>query len=126
MRTFFRSLVCLALALVLWPADAVAFDTAHHFEMTWNALKREGFSDDAIRIVMLQNWLTDFYGGQEVVLQEAGVLDQTADDMLLMPGLKNTDSIVGLYETSALVRMLVRSGDRPTVENAALLHFDNL
>jgi len=43
------------------------FDTGHHRDMTRNALMREGFGQQAIEIVVLQNWLTDFYAGQENV-----------------------------------------------------------
>ena len=51
--------------LLTIPSSTSAFDTGHHWEITWNALAREGFSEDAIRVVVLQNWLTDYYGGQD-------------------------------------------------------------
>jgi hypothetical protein len=43
-------------------APARAFDTGHHQDMTRSALEREGFGDSSIRVVQLQNWLTDLYG----------------------------------------------------------------
>ena len=44
-----------------WSLTLSAFDTGHHRDMTWNALKREGFTEDAALTVILQNWLTDYY-----------------------------------------------------------------
>lgn len=55
-----RNSVAIALLLVLVP-PLDAFDTGHHRDMTIAALRKEGFSDDAINVIVLQNWLVDWY-----------------------------------------------------------------
>src|SRR5437660_1670011 len=105
---------------VLIPKPVAAFDTGHHAEMTWNAIQREGFDEAAIRIVMLQNWLTDFYAGQETLLNTSDSLIGVAE----MPGVP--PMVHAFAAETALVRLLVRSGDLSAVENAVWLHFDNL
>jgi len=55
----------IVVTLLATASPASAFDTAHHWEMTRNALMREGFNDESIRIVTLQNWLTDFYAAYD-------------------------------------------------------------
>ncbi len=52
----------LAFSLCLIPKQAAAFDTGHHTDLTRNALLREGFGPTAADVVVLENWVTDFYG----------------------------------------------------------------
>src|SRR4051812_9881856 len=53
--------VLAALALLLAPRPALAFDTGHHSDLTREALAPEGFGDTAIEAAQLQNWFTDYY-----------------------------------------------------------------
>src|SRR5437870_3006933 len=52
------AIVAVVLAI---PAPATAFDTGHHFDMTEDALRTEGFGSTAIRMVQLNNWFVDYY-----------------------------------------------------------------
>src|SRR5688572_2859234 len=45
-----------------------AYDTGHHTDLTRNALLAEGFNEQAIRVVVLQNWLTDLYGAHPLAI----------------------------------------------------------
>lgn len=55
-----RRLTSLALLLALAASCSYAFDTGHHSDLTRAALSRRGFSDHAIKIVQLANWLADY------------------------------------------------------------------
>src|SRR5262249_25419335 len=59
-RPMFRRLTAMALLLALAASCSYAFDTGHHSDMTRAALSRRGFSDHAIKVVQLANWLTDY------------------------------------------------------------------
>ena len=39
-------------------------DTGHHADLTRDALQEAGFQRDAIRVVQVSNWLTDYYSNQ--------------------------------------------------------------
>lgn len=43
------------------PREAYAFDTGHHSDLTRAAMQHYGFQKDAIKVVQVANWLTDFY-----------------------------------------------------------------
>ena len=50
------------LVLLACPAEvALGSDTGHHADLTRDALQEAGFHPDAIRMVQVTNWLTDFY-----------------------------------------------------------------
>jgi hypothetical protein len=38
-----------------------AFDTGSHFDLTRSVLAERGFGDTAIKVVQVENWLTDYY-----------------------------------------------------------------
>jgi hypothetical protein len=48
-------------ACVFLPANASAFDTGPHFDMTRDVLTAEGFGDAAVRAVQVNNWFVDLY-----------------------------------------------------------------
>ncbi len=60
-KTAYRRLLSTIFLIVLLIQPCLAFDTGHHADLTRNALLREGFSDDAINIVVVDNWLTDLF-----------------------------------------------------------------
>jgi hypothetical protein len=50
-----------AVAVLALPARALAFDTGPHQEITASALEAEGFRNDAVGVVQVNNWFTDLY-----------------------------------------------------------------
>ena len=54
--------LAVVLAAAAIPA-ALAFDTGHHADLTYEALQSEGFGPSAIQVVQVENWLTDYYSG---------------------------------------------------------------
>ncbi|MGC4042444.1 MAG: hypothetical protein QM758_01415 [Armatimonas sp.] len=42
-------------------SGAHAFDTGHHYDLTREALKELGMSEDAIQVAQVENWLVDYY-----------------------------------------------------------------
>ena len=60
MENLRRVLSCIMIAASLGGA-ALGFDTGPHFDLTRSVLTERAFSDDAIKIVQLENWLTDYY-----------------------------------------------------------------
>src|ERR1043165_1142353 len=60
-KTAYRSWLSGLFLIVLLSQPCLAFDTGRHTDLTRNALLREGFNDDAINIVTVDNWLTDLY-----------------------------------------------------------------
>ncbi len=58
----FAFIVVLCLVAAIIPHHTVgAFDTGHHWDITYGALSLFGFSSDTIRIIQAINWMTDFY-----------------------------------------------------------------
>lgn len=53
------ALIVLALGAISKPAQA--FDTGHHFDLTREAMRDQGFGNTAIEVAQLENWLTDYY-----------------------------------------------------------------
>ncbi len=39
------------------------FDTGHHRDLTWSALRAEGFTVGSVNVTVMANWLPDFYQG---------------------------------------------------------------
>jgi hypothetical protein len=63
--------IALAMLLTLGASLALispvsAFDTGHHSDLTREALSDFGFSDNAIRMGQLENWLVDYYSSQPI------------------------------------------------------------
>jgi hypothetical protein len=61
--------VVLAMVLTLGASlalttPALAFDTGHHSDLTREALADFGFSENAIKMGQLENWLVDYYSSQ--------------------------------------------------------------
>jgi hypothetical protein len=42
-------------------STCLAFDIGHHHDLTVTGLRQYGFTDDAINVVLIHNWFTDFY-----------------------------------------------------------------
>lgn len=53
--------VALAAMGFLWVEPAGAFDTGPHFDLTRDALTAEGFSETALQVAQVNNWMVDFY-----------------------------------------------------------------
>lgn len=56
-----RSRIFLSLVLVGSVLPAAAFDTGHHSDLTAAVLGERAFGEDAVKIVQVANWLTDYY-----------------------------------------------------------------
>ena len=56
-----RKLLALLLLSFCIPRFGYAFDTGPHFDLTRSVLSERGFSDSAIKIAQVENWLTDYY-----------------------------------------------------------------
>jgi hypothetical protein len=54
------AVIAASLALAYAP-QALAFDTAPHFDITGDALTAEGFGRDAVRLAQVNNWFVDLY-----------------------------------------------------------------
>ncbi len=54
-------------------APLYAFDTGHHYDISRNVMLDLGFSDTAIEITQVQNWLTD-YISQDLINENKGEL----------------------------------------------------
>jgi hypothetical protein len=90
-----RRFILCCLMLALCQPKAEGFDTGHHKDMTIAALRKEGFKDDAIRVIVLQNWIVDWYsahGADKTILKlvriagsETGVgeIVQNHDDFVI-------------------------------------------
>lgn len=57
--------LALLVSLLALPARALAFDTGHHADLTYNALHDMGFGADAIKVAQVENWLTDWYSSPQ-------------------------------------------------------------
>ena len=113
------------LALLLATRTGEAFDTSHHWDMTRNALMREGFSDEAINVVILQNWLTDFYSSYDAkwILRQAIRTGEEATVrnavQLHFDNLTSTEAVTKYWDTlvattaSQLFRIARRKQDDP-------------
>jgi hypothetical protein len=101
-----RFLLC-CLILAWGQGSAEAFDTGHHKEMTIAALRREGFSDDAIRVIVLQNWLVDWYSAHGADKVSLNLARFVGSETPLWEIVQNHDDFVIVFESS-------------------YLHFDNL
>ncbi|RYG88894.1 MAG: hypothetical protein EON58_19675, partial [Alphaproteobacteria bacterium] len=56
----------------LFPNPAAnAFDTGHHSDLTREALADLGFSDTAIQVAQVENWLVDYYSNREVGVDDS-------------------------------------------------------
>lgn len=74
---------------------ASAFDTGHHSDLTREALADLGFSDTAIEVAQVENWLVDYYSNRE-----AGVDDsiKTDCDKLHSDNLFNEASVKNYWD----------------------------
>lgn len=54
------------LALAVVSGHALAFDSGPHHYITGDAMRAEGFSEDAIQVAQLANWLTDIYNFPQI------------------------------------------------------------
>jgi hypothetical protein len=57
-------------ALAGLPAGAAAFDTGYHSDLTSDALLREGFSPDAVRVAQATNCYDDMFMAAKTVLED--------------------------------------------------------
>jgi len=79
-------------------AVANAFDTGHHSDLTREALVDLGFSDIAIQVSQVENWLVDYYSNRE-----GGVADsiKTDCDKLHADNLFNEASVKNYWDRLA-------------------------
>jgi hypothetical protein len=66
-RIFFRRGLSLFLTALALTNSAVAFDTAPHYDLTRTVLAERAFSDRAIKIAQVENWLTDYYSSSPTI-----------------------------------------------------------
>jgi hypothetical protein len=59
--------VSAALLLAVLTGHTLAFDTGPHFDLTHSALSEHSFGGDAIQIVQVENWLTDYYSSSPTI-----------------------------------------------------------
>ncbi|MEP6789498.1 MAG: HET-C-related protein, partial [Acidobacteriota bacterium] len=64
-----RRALCLILTIAIFWSTSLAFDTGSHFDLTRAVLAEHGFTDDAIKAVQIENWLTDYYSSAPTVTQ---------------------------------------------------------
>lgn len=50
-----------SICTVRLPQPVLAFDTGHHYDLTMEVLRKEGFSDTPIKIAQVENWLVDYF-----------------------------------------------------------------
>ncbi len=74
---------------------ASAYDTGHHSDLTREAVADLGFSDTAIQVMQVENWLVDYYSNRE-----AGVDDsiKTDCDKLHSDNLFNEASVKNYWD----------------------------
>src|SRR5688572_16889111 len=58
---YLRRLLATLSIVSICAGAAPGFDTGSHFDLTRSVLSERQFGDDAVRIVQLENWLTDYY-----------------------------------------------------------------
>lgn len=63
----YRSAFSLLTLLALFSGSSLGFDTGPHFDLTRSALSEHSFGDDAIKVVQVQNWLTDYYSSSPTI-----------------------------------------------------------
>lgn len=68
MNQLLQSILAMILSGVLLSSSAHPFDTGHHSDVTRSALVREGFNGTATNVVILQNWIADYYGNFPIFL----------------------------------------------------------
>lgn len=59
--TYLRRLLATLSIASICTGVALGFDTGSHFDLTRSVLSERRFGNDAIRVVQLENWLTDYY-----------------------------------------------------------------
>lgn len=52
-------------------ATANAFDTSHHSDLTREALIDLGFSNTAVEVSQVENWLVDYYSNREAGVEDS-------------------------------------------------------
>jgi len=63
--------------LIFLVQPCLAFDTGHHADMTRNALYLAGFSNDGTDIIVVDNWITDYYSAlPETILGVPAINDE--------------------------------------------------
>eukprot|EP00163_Fabomonas_tropica_P025977 TRINITY_DN4605_c0_g1_i1.p1 TRINITY_DN4605_c0_g1~~TRINITY_DN4605_c0_g1_i1.p1 ORF type:complete len:589 (-),score=162.83 TRINITY_DN4605_c0_g1_i1:332-2098(-) len=89
------TVVC-ALLCLAWTCQA--YDTGHHFDLTENALLERGFGAEAIEVVQLQNWVTDWIS-QSPMLPGVPFFKQLKHncELLHFDGLYNTQEVKNFW-----------------------------
>ncbi len=70
---------------------AFAHDTGHHADLTREALAADGFGETAIRVVQVQNWLTDYYSNSPTAPSslKAGLEELHCDNLFTTQAIQN-------------------------------------
>lgn len=63
----FQGLLSLFLVIVLISGPAFGFDTGPHFDLTRSVLSEHSFADRPVKIVQVENWLTDYYSSSPTI-----------------------------------------------------------
>lgn len=102
----------LVLLLALAGPNVLAHDTGHHADASREALASEGFGETAIRIVQVQNWLTDFYSSSPTAppTLKAGLERLHCDNLFSTAAIQNYHGRL-LRNTKAAVEQATSDGD---------------
>ena len=64
-------LIVLLTLVISLSSLTLAFDTGYHFDLTRSVLTEHGFSDQAIKVAQVENWLTDYYASSPTMRSAA-------------------------------------------------------
>ncbi|MFM9904185.1 MAG: hypothetical protein ACKVQJ_06395 [Pyrinomonadaceae bacterium] len=62
-----RRILSSILIAAIGSSVCLAFDTGSHFDLTNAVLREQGFNSDAVKIVQVENWLTDYYSSSPTI-----------------------------------------------------------
>jgi hypothetical protein len=81
-KPFVVAIVTLIAILLLTLQDrAFAFDTGHHYDLTWQVMRDEGFSDTALETAQVENWLVDYYSSSPTGVLSFGINNLHFDNL---------------------------------------------
>jgi hypothetical protein len=99
--------------LILSSRICFGSDTGHHSDLTREALRAEGFQDNAIKVVQVENWLTDYYSNSPTSPDQL----KAALDLLHFDNLFSTEAIRNytgklILNTKAAAQQAATAGDQ--------------